>query len=139
MLTTPCNTSKAIIIYSRLPQYYLQDSNGPWQNQPLAPPLSLYSATNLAILIKAVYVVVIFPFYLRFSFFNRQSSRHRSQRLSHYASQPGLKLKTNETEEMRLNVTSQEKLTVNGKEIKHVEKFVYVGTIMRTENNTKRY
>ena len=64
--------------------------------------------------------------------------QQKSQRLSHYASQLGLQLNTNKTEEMRLNVTCQDKLIVNGKEIKQVEKIVYLGTTMSTEDSTQK-
>ena len=55
--------------------------------------------------------------------------QEKTERLSHFASQLGLQLNANKTEEMRFNVTSSNKLKVDGKEIKQVDKFIYLGSV----------
>ena len=51
--------------------------------------------------------------------------QEKTERFSHFASQLGPQLNANKTEEMRFNVTSSNKLKVDGKEIKQVDKFIY--------------
>ena len=71
------------------------------------------------------------------------SSRHsdmqeKTERLSHFASQLGLQLSSNKTEEMRVNVTSSNKLRVDRKEIKQVDKFIYLGSVFSIEDSTPK-
>ena len=71
------------------------------------------------------------------------SSRHsdmqeKTKRPSHFASQLGLQLNANKTEEMRFNVTSSNKLKVDGKEIKQVDKFIYLGSVVSNEDSTQK-
>lgn len=71
------------------------------------------------------------------------SSRHdhmqeKTNRLSHFASQTGLQLNTQKTEEMRLNTSSQRKLEVDGNEIQKVDKFIYLGTVISTKDSTQK-
>ena len=71
------------------------------------------------------------------------SSRHsdmqeKTERFSHFASQLGLQLNANKTEEMRFNVTSSNKLKVDGKEIKQVDKFIYLGSVVSIEDSTQK-
>ena len=62
--------------------------------------------------------------------------QEKTERLSHFASQLGLQLNANKTEEMRFNVTSSNKLKVDGKEIKQVDKFIYLGSVVSIEDST---
>ena len=39
---------------------------------------------------------------------------------------------------MRFNVTSSNKLQVDGKEIKQADKFIYLGSVVSIENSTKK-
>ena len=64
--------------------------------------------------------------------------QEKTERLSHFASQLGLQLNANKTEEMRFNVTSSNKLKVDGKEIKHVDKFIYLGSVVSNEDSTQK-
>ena len=71
------------------------------------------------------------------------SSRHRdmqekTERLSHFARQLGLQLNANKTEEMRFNVTSSNKLKVDGKEIKQVDEFIFSGSVVSIEDSTQK-
>ena len=72
------------------------------------------------------------------------SSRHsdmqkKTESLSHFASQLGLQLNANKTEEMRFNVTSSNKLKIDGKEIKQVDKFIYLGSVVSIiEDSTQK-
>ena len=62
----------------------------------------------------------------------------KTERLSHFASQLGLQLNTNKTDEMRFNVTSSNKPKVDGKEIKQVDKFIYLGSVVSIEDSTQK-
>ena len=67
------------------------------------------------------------------------SSRHSDmQEKTERLSQLGLQLNANKTEEMRFNVTSSNKLKVDGKEIKQVDKFIYLGSVVSTEDSTRK-
>ena len=64
--------------------------------------------------------------------------QEKTERLSHFASQLGLQLNANKTEEMRFNVTSSNKLKVDGKEIKQADKFIYLGSVVSNEDSTQK-
>ena len=64
--------------------------------------------------------------------------QEKTERFSHFASQLGLQLNANKTEEMRFNVTSSNKLKVDGKEIKQVDKFIYQGSVISIEDSTQK-
>ena len=64
--------------------------------------------------------------------------QEKSQRLSHYASQLRVHLNTQKSEEMRFNTTSLNKLEIDGNKIQQVEKFVYLGSVVSTEDPTQK-
>ena len=65
--------------------------------------------------------------------------QEKTERFSHFASQLGLQLNANKTEEMRFNVTSSNKLKVDGNEIKQVDKFIYLGSVVSIiEDSTQK-
>ena len=61
------------------------------------------------------------------------------ERLRHFVSHLGLQLmNANKTDEMRFNVTSSSKLNVDGMEIKQVDKFIYLGSVVSIEDSTQK-
>ena len=55
-----------------------------------------------------------------------------------FASQLGLQLSANKTEEMKFDVTSSNKMRVDRKEIKQIEKFIYLGSAVSIEDSTPK-
>ena len=64
--------------------------------------------------------------------------QEKTDRLSYFASQIGLELNAKKTQEMRLNTTSNLRLEAEGTEIQQVDKFTYLGTVVSTEDSTKK-
>ena len=75
---------------------------------------------------------------------DRLSSRHsdmqeKTERLRHFASQLGLQLNASKTDEIiGFNVTSSNRLKVNGKEINQVDKFIYLGSVVSIEDSAQK-
>mgnify|MGYP003692492109 CR=1 FL=1 len=55
-----------------------------------------------------------------------------------FASQLGLQLSANKTEEMKFDVTSSNKMRVDRKEIKQIEKFIYLSSAVSIEDSTPK-
>ena len=55
-----------------------------------------------------------------------------------FASQLGLQLSANKTEEMKFDVTSSNKMRVDRKEIKQIEKIIYLGSAVSIEDSTPK-
>ena len=55
-----------------------------------------------------------------------------------FARQLGLQLSANKTEEMRFDVTSSNKMRVDRKEIKQIEKLIYLGSVVSIEDSTPK-
>lgn len=64
----------------------------------------------------------------------QEDMQEKSQIFSHYASQIDLELNTKKTEEIRFNTSSENKLEIDGNDMKQVDKFVYLEAVESTED-----
>ena len=68
----------------------------------------------------------------------RSDMQEKTERLGHFASQLGLQLNDNKTEETRFNVKSSNKLKLDVKDFKQVDKFIYSGSVVSIEDSTQK-
>ena len=66
-----------------------------------------------------------------------QHIQEKTDRLSKFGGQVGLRISTKKTETMALNVTTPLSVRVNTTDIQHADKFTYLGSIIRPEGGTK--